>query len=164
MDSIHLHLILNHIPILGTLFSALLLIVGMILRNRTVEITALATLVLVGLLTIPTYTSGEEAEHKVEHMVGVDDHELEEHEEHAELTMWLTIAAGALALFTLLTYRQLPNWVVWIRTTTLLFCIGAFLSMIPLALHGGKIMHSELRDDGTARSQSVESGEVEQEH
>lgn len=147
MDAVHLHLILNHVPILGTLFAAVLLLIGMILKNRTVEVTALATMVLVALLTIPAYTSGEEAEHKVEHFVGVDEHELEEHEEHAELSLWLTITAGALALFTLFGFRQFPHLSKWVRFSALLFCMGAFLSMIPLAIHGGKIMHSELRGE-----------------
>lgn len=150
MDPIHLHLLSNHIPILGSLFALLLLIVGMVIKNKTVEITALSTLILVTLLTFPAYFSGEEAEHKVEHFAGVSEHELEEHEEHAETTLWLMIASGLLASMALASYKYSPQYTKWMRLTTVIVCGLAFLSMIPLSLHGGKIMHQELRGDAPA--------------
>jgi hypothetical protein len=68
MDATHVHLLTNHIPILGSFFTFALLMVGMLIKNRTVEIVALSTLLVVTLGTVPAYLSGEEAEHAVEHM------------------------------------------------------------------------------------------------
>ena len=157
MEPTHLHLLTNHIPILGSFFSFALLIIGMIMKNKTVEITALSTLLVVTLFTFPAYLSGEEAEHKVEHFEGVSEHELEEHEEHAETTLWLMIAAGLLGAIALASYKASPQYTKWMRLTTVIVCGLAFLSMIPLSLHGGKIMHSELRTEGA----NVESNEHE---
>tara|TARA_B110000046_G_C12964498_1_gene386046 strand:+ start:625 stop:1140 length:516 start_codon:yes stop_codon:yes gene_type:complete len=150
MEATQIHLLTNHIPILGSFFSMTLLIIGMLMKNKTAEITALSTLLVVTLFTFPAYLSGEEAEHKVEHFEGVSEHELEEHEEHAETTLWLMIAAGLLGAMALVSYWASPQYTKWMRLTTLIVCGFAFLSMIPLALHGGKIMHSELRTEGAS--------------
>ena len=101
MDATHAHLLTNHIPILGSIFGVLLLIIGMVLRNKTAEIIAISTILLASIFTIPVYLSGEEAEDKVESLQGVSEHELEEHEEHAELSLWLMLVSGGLALMTL---------------------------------------------------------------
>ena len=147
MDATHVHLLTNHIPILGSFFTFALLMVGMLIKNRTVEIVALSTLLVVTLGTVPAYLSGEEAEHAVEHMQGIPEYELEEHEEHAETTLWLMIAAGLLGSMALVSYKYSPDYTKWARLATVVVLFFAFLSMIPLALHGGKIVHSELRGD-----------------
>jgi len=150
MDPVHFHLITNHIPILGSNFSLVLLIIGTLIKNRTVEIVALATLVTVAFATIPVYLSGEEAEHTVEHMQGISEYELEEHEEHAETTLWLMIAAGLLGSMALVSYKYSPDYTKWARLATVAVLFFTFLSMIPLALHGGEIIRSEIRGDAPA--------------
>ena len=147
MDAPHIHLLINHIPILGALFGFLLLIVGMTIKNRSVEITALATILLAALFTIPAYLSGEEAEHVVEHIQGISEFQLEEHEEHAELSLWMMIASGVSALFALVAYAYKPSFIKILRISTIVLTGIGFATLVPLANHGGKIVHSELRDD-----------------
>jgi len=156
MDATHAHLLTNHIPILGSIFGVLLLIIGMVLRNKTAEIIAISTILLASIFTIPVYLSGEEAEDKVESLQGVSEHELEEHEEHADLSLWLMLVGGGLALMTLASYKMAPKLTKTARISTLVVTGVAFLSLIPLANHGGKIMHSELRDTGTSTEGVIE--------
>lgn len=145
MDATYIHLLTNHIPILGSLFGAVLLAIGMLLKNRTVEIVALSTILLSAVFTLPAYFSGEEAEHVVEKIVGISEHHLEEHEEHAELTLWLMIVSGLLALMSLVSFRYAAHLTRIARASTLVITGFAFITMLPLANHGGKIIHSELR-------------------
>lgn len=159
MDATHAHLLTNHIPILGSIFGVVLLIIGMLLKNKSVEITAISTILLASIVTIPVYLSGEEAEHKVEHLQGVSEHELEEHEEHAELSLWLMLVGGGLALMTLASYKMAPKLTKTARLSTLIVMGVAFLSLIPLADHGGKIRHSELRNSGASSP-----GDLEEDH
>ena len=147
MNASHWHLILNHIPILGALFGALLLLIGIVLRNRSVEWTALITLCITALITVPTYLSGDEAEHIIEHMSHISEWELEEHEEHADLCLWLMMLNGVMALMSLMSYSLLPVATKWLKWLTFAFAVVSFLTMIPLAVHGGKITHPELRED-----------------
>lgn len=150
MDATHAHLLVNHVPILGSLFGALLLIVGMVLKNKTLEITGLSTILLAALFTMPAYFSGEEAEHMVEHMSGFSEFQLEEHEEHAELSLWMMIVSGLLSLMTIVAYKFAPQRVKITRLLALVVTLFAFITLIPLANHGGKIMHQELRGDTPA--------------
>lgn len=121
------------------------MIIGLSLKNKTLEITAISTILLASIFTIPVYLSGEEAEHKVEELSGISEHELEEHEEHAELSMWLMMVTGGLALICLASYKYAPKLTKTSRIAVLVVASSGFLSLIPLADHGGKIIHSELR-------------------
>ena len=145
MEPTHVHLLTNHIPILGSIFGCLVLAIGMILKNKSVEVTGVATILLAAMFTVPAFLSGEEAEHIVEHLQGISEFQLEEHEEHAELSLWLMIAAGILSLMSIVSYRWAPHLTKVARSSTLIVSALAFVSMIPLANHGGKIVHSELR-------------------
>lgn len=156
MDATHAHLLLNHVPILGSIFGALLLIIGLILKNKTLEITGLSTILLAALFTIPVYLSGEEAEHIVEHLQGISEHQLEEHEEHAELSLWLMMASGVFSLMTIASYKLAPQRVKLSRIITLVITLFSFITLIPLANHGGKIMHQELRGDTNSETKHYE--------
>jgi hypothetical protein len=159
MEATHVHLLLNHIPILGSVFGVLLLIVGMIIKNQSVEITGTATLLLACAMTLPVYFSGEEAEHTVESMAVVSEYELEEHEEHAELSLWIMMVAGVSALFSLIAYARAPHLISKTRIATAIIGGLGFITLIPLANHGGKIIHQELRD-GDASSADGSKQEV----
>ena len=59
----HLHLVLNHIPVLGTmLFAPLVLVWGLLRRSRDVTQIGLLLAVLLAATTIPIYLTGEPAE------------------------------------------------------------------------------------------------------
>lgn len=62
MNSAHWHLLLNHFPIIGTYFSTLLLIVGIMLKSHHVKNIALGFFTLTALFAIPTFLTGEGAE------------------------------------------------------------------------------------------------------
>ena len=56
----HLHLVLNHIPVLGTmLFAPLVLVWGLLRRSRDVTQIGLLLAVLLAITTIPIYLTGE---------------------------------------------------------------------------------------------------------
>lgn len=159
MEATHIHLLLNHIPILGSIFGVLLLIVGMVIKNQSVEITGTATLLLACAMTLPVYFSGEEAEHAVESMAVVSEFELEEHEEHAELSLWLMMVSGVSALFSLIAYARAPHLVSKTRIATAILGGLGFITLIPLANHGGKIMHQELREGDVNDAQPTDEAE-----
>lgn len=151
MNPGHLHIMLNHIPILASLFGAVLLGIGLVMNNVSVRWVALSTLLIATLVVVPVYLSGEEAEHDHTYLQeGLHDHdELEEHEEHAELSLWLVIAMGALAAIAgAAQWRAIPSsrLLLW---ATVVLGLMAFASMVPLALHGGKISHVGLRSESS---------------
>jgi uncharacterized membrane protein len=103
MNQAHLHLLLNHLPILGTLFGLLILAGGFLLKNDTVKRTALGIFVLSAILAIPAYLTGEGAEEVVEGLPGVTENLIEAHEDMANIFLWMVGALGLIALATFYT-------------------------------------------------------------
>ncbi|MEO0332049.1 MAG: hypothetical protein AAF223_10235, partial [Bacteroidota bacterium] len=66
MNDAQIHLALNHFPIIGTLFGTVLLGIGVFGKNKSLLNTGLIILILMTLITIPVYLSGEGAEEIVE--------------------------------------------------------------------------------------------------
>jgi putative Mn2+ efflux pump MntP len=63
----HLHLIINHIPLLGMLYGAFLLVVYFFRQNLgSVLLIALGLILISALFSVPTFYSGEWAEDIVE--------------------------------------------------------------------------------------------------
>lgn len=148
----HLHILLNHFPIIGAMIATLLLAYALALRNAAVTRAALILAVLVALVTIPVKESGEDAEEIVERMPGASE-ELEDlieaHEEQAEraaIVMWVT---GGFAFLGLIASRRgdVPKWVSGGALALLLVSSGL---MAWTGNAGGQISHPEARPDFVA--------------
>lgn len=143
MNAAQLHLALNHLPVVGSLFVALLL--GWALFRRSDELlrTALGGIVLVTLLCFPAYFTGEPAEELVRHLPGITAEPVKAHEEAAEKTFTVLFVVGVAALAALVWRRRqpIPRWVGWCLLAALLGA-GAMLGWT--ANLGGKIRHPEL--------------------
>src|SRR5512145_2100282 len=109
MNWAHLHLILNHVPVLGTLFGLLLLAWGILRRNDSLQRAALLTFTLVALVAIPAYLTGKPAEEAVEHLIGTAESAIEPHEDAALVSFLAMEVLGALALGALLLTRTRFN-------------------------------------------------------
>lgn len=148
MDQAHLHLVLNHFPILGTLFGSILLIVGAFKKSRTLQKAALLTLVGVALFTLPAYYTGEAAEHATEHMIGSSHDMLEEHEELAEKGLVVALVLGAVSLVLwFFIHRNRHKDYTKFSWIVVGLSIISFLLMALIGNHGGKIRRPELRGE-----------------
>lgn len=145
MNAPHLHLLLNHFPIIGTLLGLGVMFFGFLRRSDDVKITALWIWLIMGILAIPVLLTGEPAEEAVEGLAGVSENFLHEHEEAGETAFWIVAAAGLLSLFALFRFRSKPAWLqTMVLITTLVAGVG-FASMAYTGYLGGKIRHSEIR-------------------
>lgn len=161
MSGVHLHLILNHAPVIGLIGALLLLLWGMARKSREVTFAALGVMVIVALVTIPVYLSGEPAEEAAEHLPGVTEDLIHEHEESAEFALIVTEVAGAIALIALIFSVRKPGVPRSALTVpVLLVALVAAGVIVRTAYLGGQIRHTEIRD-GAAATTAVpaESGE-----
>jgi uncharacterized membrane protein len=152
MDAAHLHLLLNHIPILGVLFAICIGIYGLLRKNDSLEKAGLVTLIIVSLVTIPAFLTGEGAEEAVEHLPGVSESLIEKHEELAETSLWLMLATGVLALIALILIIKKSKQKSLLSYLSYALAIGTFVLMTQVGNDGGKIRHSELRGDSVETS------------
>ena len=99
MNEAHLHLLLNHFPIIVTLVGFVVLIAGLLLRNNTVQRTALALLIGAAVCALPAYFTGDDAEHTLLnlHIEAVNHDVIEKHEDLARFFLWIMIAVGIAA-------------------------------------------------------------------
>ena len=84
MNDAHLHLILNHLPIIIPVIGLLIITVGLILKSEILKRTAYFIFMLAALTAIPTFVTGEGAEEVIEKLAGVDENLIKTHEEIAE--------------------------------------------------------------------------------
>ena len=147
MNDAHLHLLLNHVPILGTLFGVLVLGFGLLAGNRSLTRTGLVTFIATALLALPAYFSGEGAEEAVEHLPGVSEQLIERHEETAELAFGLVEVLGLISLGLLLLGWKYPDTERKAAWLPLALGIGTFAAMAVTGNTGGEIRHTEIRKD-----------------
>lgn len=147
MNEHHLHLLFNHFPIMGSFFGLIVLVSGMALGNTMVKRTGLSLLILSALFTLPTFFTGEGAEEIVERLPGITHDIIHEHEEMAELSLWLAELMGIIAAITLFMDIKKHEYTKIFFVLTLaanIVCIG---SMVRTGNSGGGIRRPEIRSD-----------------
>jgi hypothetical protein len=97
MNYAHLHLMLNHIPIMGSLFGLGLLLVSFTGKNADLRRASYIIFASVGLLTVPVFLSGFAAQAMLQGP-HISDDLVSRHESSALLSIWFMEMTGALAL------------------------------------------------------------------
>ncbi len=139
MDALQLHLLTNHVPIIGTFAALLVVVVGMIRRSDAAISTGLIVYTAMALVAVPAYLSGEEAEERVEHIAGINKGAIHEHEEMAELSLWFTVISGVLALGAVVTHMRNMQISSKIALAFVIMAMVAFAQAARTGHEGGKI-------------------------
>jgi uncharacterized membrane protein len=145
MNAAHIHLAINHVPVVGVLLGLLAFVVGLLWRSEDVKRLGLVLFVVVGLASVPAYFSGQQAEEIVEELPGVEHDRIEEHEEAGLWAVSVGGALGLLAAFLLVSFRTprvLPGWSV---AAVLLLALVVAGTMARTATLGGELRHQEIR-------------------
>ena len=153
MNSAHWHLLLNHFPILGTYFSTLLLIVGILLKNKTVKNTALGFFILTSLLAIPVLLTGEGAEDILDSIGLKNEYFISQHERLAQIAFWLSVSIGVLSIGALIGQRTINQTKIF---TFIILTAGLLNSVLMTAagIAGGEIRHTEIRTTNSSQTES----------
>jgi len=143
MNQAHLHLILVHIPVVLTPAAALVLAFGLMKRQGVVTSVAHTLLIVAALICIPAFLLGEGAEEIVEHLPGISEDTIEEHEEIAEKAVWLSGILGASSLLCLALRNRAVGLISIVQPATLLLALVTSGILAYTAFEGGKIRHPE---------------------
>lgn len=158
LTPLHLHLMFNHIPILGAIFLTLLLAYALWRSQPEVQRLTLACTALVALLTVPVYFTGEPAEEAIEHTQGYDEKLVEQHEDRGKITMIVVLVTGAAAVGALAMARGGKSLHPGLVRLVLVGLVASSGVAAWTALDGGQIRHTELRPGWTAPA-GTEAGE-----
>ncbi|HKI46759.1 MAG TPA: hypothetical protein VKA08_15630 [Balneolales bacterium] len=101
---------------------------------------------IAGLTVIPVFLTGETAHERVENIQTVSEPYMEEHEDAAEVSLWLTLLLGIIGLSGLIIERYRPGFFhVYIAALLMVSLVTAgFLTYTGYL--GGNIRHTELHN------------------
>ena len=159
MNATHLHLILNHIPVLGTIFGMGLLILAIGKKSTELAQASMWVFLLAALIALPVYFSGEPAEDLTKGLPGFSEQIVEQHEAAANLaftSVLLLGAAGLAGFIWLQRAKALPQWLGLMLLAGSLIVSGL---MAWTANKGGQIRHTEIRSGTTTAPESLDRTE-----
>jgi len=140
----HVHIAINHLPVVGSMGIALLLAFALLPAGRSYRKLALVALVVVALAGLPAFFSGEPAEEGIENLAGIEEARIEQHEDVARTAVIVLELAGAIGLFGLMLFRRkaVPGSLL---ALALAVDLGAVALLARTAALGGEIRHPEIR-------------------
>jgi len=145
MNYAHLHLLLNHFPIISTIIGMSLLLLSFVGDNRDLRRSGLIIFAAGALVAIPTFLSGFGARIMLSRDPSVPTSLLERHEAAAMLALWFMETTGALALVALWRSHRTTRPARWYVPTVVVFALLTLGLMSRTGETGGDIRHPEIR-------------------
>lgn len=144
MSFTHLHLLLNHFPVIGTVLGIALLAVALMRRSSELGKVSLGLFAALGAISVIVFLTGEPAEEAIEKLPGFSEAITERHEEFALIATIALSSLGALALAALAVFRKKPQprWITLMGFVLSLF-VGGLMGYT--AMLGGQVRHTEVR-------------------
>src|ERR1700730_13424183 len=146
MNFAHLHLLLNHFPIIGTIVGLGLFLISLGRKTKDLRRASLIIFSAMALLAIPTFFSGTGAQGAIRKTPGVSEALIERHQGAAMLALLFMEITGALALVALWKSQGTSHparW-NWSLSAVLLFSIVTVGLMARTGTTGGDIRHPEI--------------------
>jgi uncharacterized membrane protein len=144
MNQAHLHLLITHLPIFGSILGAMVLIHALWTRTNATKIAAYNVLILSALGAGISYLTGEAAEETVEHLPTVVEATIKTHEEFALYALISLIALGVAACFGLWTILSKSGIVRNTAFVVLAIAAISFGLVARTGYLGGQIRHTEV--------------------
>ena len=142
----YIHVVLNHLPIYGTILGATALAISLLLRSRAAQITALILTLIAGVSSYPVFVTGQKA-YKTIRSISDDAGSdwLDEHMERAEKTIGAFYFLAVLAVASLIVPIKWPKSAAPLAALTLIVAILCSGIAVYIAQAGGRVRHPEFR-------------------
>ena len=157
MNYAHLHLLLNHFPVIGSIMGLGLFLVSFFGKNQDLRRASYIVFVGIALITIPAFLSGFGAQQMIKDGPGVSDALIRRHEGSALLSMWFMELTGTLALIGLWQSQRTSQPPRWNVLAVLLFSLLTAGLIARTSNTGGDIRHPE---DQTGKAGPVAEGTI----
>lgn len=149
MNDAHLHMVVNHFPIIGTIFGLGILIAGLLFKNNATKTVAYALFIVAAVFAFFSMSTGEGAEEIAEKLPGVTDQIIHEHEELAEkfaIVMYVLGFASLIGLYMNVKNHAKANLITYV--VLVIAAVGVFLAQ-QVGTSGGEVRHTEIRANAT---------------
>ena len=159
MNLIHLHLLLNHVPTVGTVIALGLFLVSLVGKSDDLKRASLAVFFGIALLSLPTYMTGNAAQAAIKGRQGVSEDLVETHRDAALPALVLMEITGLVAWLGLWQFRRISRPTRWNLSAVLLLSVVTLGLMARAADIGGDIRHPEIAS-GTVGSEWIKSASI----
>ena len=150
MNVPHLHLIINHVPTIGTVVAFALLVLSLVRRNPQLTRVSFEVFCVVALLTLPAYLSGVGTGLALEKIEGISKAAIARHHDQALMSFIVMLLTGATAWLGLWRYRRVGSVSNAHIGAVLVLALFTFGGMATTATIGGEIRHPEILAPGQA--------------
>lgn len=147
MDQAHIHLLITHLPIFGSILGGLVLAHGIWSKSDQTKIAAYNVLIISSLGAAIAYLTGEGAEEAIEDIQGVAKNMIDQHEDFAMFALVGLIAVGVISIVGLLLIIKISSFANTIAILTLIVSVISFGLVARTGYLGGQIRYTEI---GTA--------------
>ncbi|WP_333601034.1 hypothetical protein [Flavobacterium sp.] len=149
MTDAHYHLVVNHFPIIGTIFGFGILLAGIFFKSNTVKNVSYVLFIVSAVFAALSMATGEDAEHVVKNMPDIGKQIIHTHEEIAEKLALVLYVLGVVSLLGLYTNLKNHSKASLISFLALVIAaVGVFLAQ-QVGTSGGEIRHTEIRNGFT---------------
>ena len=143
MNPAQLHLLLNHLPVIGFGIGLALYVVALVSKQSDLQRAGFVILFLAAAFTIVTYVSGNDAREILKKNPGVSDPLMEAHESAALVAFVFMEITGFFSWIGLWIWGRPSRFARWNMGVVLIFSTLAFGLMSRAAYIGGAIRHPE---------------------
>jgi uncharacterized membrane protein len=161
MDWAHIHALVNHFPVILAVMGALAVVLAVVRGQRGIWLYATVSLTLAAVTVIPTYFTGQPAEHALNRPWYVARDAIQTHEDAARISALLVVLAGLIALFAwrrLVRYPREVRMPGSLRAALVVTSLAAALSIGYASWLGGRIVHDAPALQGPAPAGFVPPG------
>jgi len=149
---VHLQLLLNHVPTIGTVVALGLLLRAFAKKSNELTRASLAIFFAIALVSLPTYMTGYSAQRALKDRPGISAPLVEQHQSAALLALIFMEATGVVAWFGLWQGRKPTGTARWSAPTVLALGVVTVALMASAANLGGEITHPEIMPAGATQA------------
>jgi uncharacterized membrane protein len=143
-------MVVNHFPIIGTIFGLGILIAGVFMKNTVIKNVAYILFVIAAIFAAVSMATGEGAEEIAEKLPSVTDQIIHEHEEMAEKLALVLYALGLISLLGLyLNFKKHTKAAAVSYIALVVAIIGVFFGK-QTGTTGGEVRHTEIRTNNAS--------------
>ncbi len=159
MSQVHLHLLITHLPVFGSILGALVLGYGLWTKSNQTKSAAYFLFIVSAIGASIAYLTGEGAEEAVEKIQGVSENMIKLHENSAMYALISLIVLGVASIFALVEIRLKTSLIKSTATLTLLLSLISFGLVVRAGYLGGQIRHTEISAGAVQNNIGGEEGE-----
>lgn len=149
MNQTHIHLIITHLPIFGSLLGGLVLAYGLFTKTKETLIAAYILLIISALGAGIAYLTGEAAEESVEKIPGIIKNMIGQHEDIALVALISLILLGISSIFGIIFAVKQSTLTFKMAFVTLTISFISFGIISYTGYLGGKMRHTEVDNSQT---------------